>query len=74
MSRVASAAVRTGRPREIYGSRDDDTPDWDALVASALGPVVTEADRERRRGDALALAAAALRAAGEKPGEASARA
>ncbi|WP_157130366.1 hypothetical protein [Burkholderia pseudomallei] len=52
--------------------RDPDGPDWDALVARALGPVVTEADRERRRGDALALAGAALRAAGEKHGEASA--
>lgn len=46
--------------------RDSDAPDWDALVSRVLGPVVTPADRERRRGDALALAAAALRAAGEK--------
>ncbi|CAJ2883829.1 MULTISPECIES: hypothetical protein [Burkholderia] len=61
MSRVAIAAVRTGRPREIYRSRDGDTPDWDALVARILGPTITPADRERRRGDALALAAAAMR-------------
>ncbi|WP_423191990.1 hypothetical protein [Cupriavidus sp. H18C2] len=37
---------------------------WDGLVARVLGPVVTPADRERRRTDALALSAAALRAAG----------
>lgn len=36
---------------------------WDDLVARVLGPIVTPADRERRRTDALALAAAALRAA-----------
>lgn len=46
--------------------RDGEAPDWDALVSRVLGPVVTPADRERRRGNALALAAAALRAAGEK--------
>lgn len=39
---------------------------WDRAVARLLGPIVTPADRERRRGHALALAAAALRAAGEK--------
>lgn len=63
MSRVAIAAVRTGRPREIYRSRDGNTPDWAALVDRILGPVVTEADRERRRADALALSAAAMKAA-----------
>ena len=36
---------------------------WDTLVSRVLGPVVTEADREQRRTDALALAAAAMRAA-----------
>ncbi|URF05266.1 hypothetical protein [Cupriavidus campinensis] len=36
---------------------------WDRAVARLLGPVVVPADRERRRSDALALAAAALRAA-----------
>lgn len=46
--------------------RDGDATDWDALVSRLLGPIVTPADRERRRGHALALAAAALRAAGEK--------
>lgn len=43
----------------------DDTDPWDRIVERLLGPVVTEADRDRRRGDALALAAAAMRAAGE---------
>ncbi|MDO3617127.1 hypothetical protein Q3O97_14845 [Ralstonia pseudosolanacearum] len=37
---------------------------WDACVAQLIGPVVTPADREQRRSNALALAAAALRAAG----------
>lgn len=36
---------------------------WDRAVALLLGPVVTSADRKRRRADALALTAAALRAA-----------
>lgn len=48
--------------REIT-RRDGDAPDWDTLVSRVLGPIVTPADRERRRGHALALAAAALRAA-----------
>ncbi|MFC0130737.1 hypothetical protein [Ralstonia solanacearum] len=47
---------------------------WDACVAQLIGPAVTPAGREQRRRNALALSAAALRAAGEKPGEASARA
>lgn len=38
---------------------------WDTAVAGLLGPVVTQRDREQRRTNALALAAAALRAAGE---------
>ncbi|MDO3553098.1 hypothetical protein [Ralstonia pseudosolanacearum] len=37
---------------------------WDACVAQLIGPVVTPADRKQRRSNALALAAAALRAAG----------
>lgn len=37
---------------------------WDACVAQLIGPVVTPADREQRRSNALALAAAAMRAAG----------
>ncbi|PRG37572.1 hypothetical protein [Burkholderia multivorans] len=63
MSRVAIAAVRTGRPREIYKRRDGET-DWDSVAQHILGPAVTPADRERRRSDALALARAALKAAG----------
>ncbi|WP_155755011.1 hypothetical protein [Burkholderia pseudomultivorans] len=43
--------------------RDPDGPDWWAVVERLLGPVVTEADRERRRADALALSAAAMKAA-----------
>lgn len=42
----------------------DDTDPWDHIVERLLGPTVTPADRERRRSDARALAAAALRAAG----------
>lgn len=38
---------------------------WDACVAQLIGPVVTQADREQRRSNALALASAALRAAGD---------
>ncbi|MCQ8223574.1 hypothetical protein NQH47_20300 [Burkholderia pseudomallei] len=45
--------------------RDKDAPDWDALVDRILGPIVTPADRERRRADALALSAAAMKAAEE---------
>lgn len=36
---------------------------WDACVAQLIGPVVTPADREARRQNALQLAAAAMRAA-----------
>ncbi|MCF1440394.1 hypothetical protein ACI2UZ_01730 [Ralstonia nicotianae] len=35
---------------------------WDACVDRLIGPVVTPADRERRRSNALALAAAVQRA------------
>ncbi|WP_367394976.1 hypothetical protein [Cupriavidus sp. Agwp_2] len=42
----------------------EDRETWDMAVARLLGPIVTQQDRERRRVDALALAAAALRAAG----------
>lgn len=45
--------------REPEGSEMDI---WDRAVARLLGPVITESDRERRCADALALAAAALRA------------
>lgn len=38
---------------------------WDRAVSQLIGPVVTSADRETRRQNALQLAAAALRAAGE---------
>ncbi|WP_247394064.1 hypothetical protein [Ralstonia pseudosolanacearum] len=37
---------------------------WSACVAQLIGPVVTPADRDQQRSNALALAAAALRAAG----------
>ncbi|MFV8529451.1 hypothetical protein [Ralstonia pseudosolanacearum] len=47
---------------------------WDACVAQLIGPAVTPADREQRRQNALQLAAAAMRAAGEKHGEALQRA
>ncbi len=53
----------TGRP-----SLDPTDAEWDRAVALLLGPVVTPADRERRRTDALALAAAALRAANNETG------
>ncbi|NVH69340.1 hypothetical protein G4D37_24720 [Burkholderia pseudomallei] len=51
------------RGRAVW-ERDDADP-WAALVDRILGPVVTEADRERRRADALALSAAAMKAAEE---------
>ncbi|MDR9053453.1 hypothetical protein [Burkholderia multivorans] len=60
--RLPFAAEDAGR---AVFRRDKGGPDWGALVERILGPVVTEADRERRRADALALAAAAMRAAGE---------
>lgn len=50
------------------GEAKTEADSWDHCVAGLLPPVLaTDAadDRERRRGDALALAAAALRAAGE---------
>ncbi|AOK29860.1 hypothetical protein AQ611_10930 [Burkholderia singularis] len=57
--------MRISEPRgRVVWERDDGADPWDALVSRVLGPVVTEADRERRRSDALALAGAALRAAG----------
>ncbi|MDN7805427.1 hypothetical protein [Burkholderia gladioli] len=51
--------------RTIFSREETDGPDWDACVDRLLGPVVANDDRERRRADALALAAAAMRAAGE---------
>lgn len=57
-----SITERSGR---AVTRRDGDGPDWDAVVARLIGPTVAPADRERRRSDALALAAAALRAAGD---------
>lgn len=50
----------------IFSREETDSPDWDACVDRLLGPVVTKDDRERRRADALALAAAARRAAGDE--------
>ncbi|HDR9482826.1 TPA: hypothetical protein QDC20_003643 [Burkholderia aenigmatica] len=58
--RLPFAAEDAGR---AVFRRDKDGPDWVALVDRILGPVVTEADRERRRADALALSAAAMKAA-----------
>ncbi|WP_146774279.1 hypothetical protein [Burkholderia cepacia] len=55
-------SVHAPAGREIT-RRDPEGPDWAALVDRILGPVVTEADRERRRTDALALSAAAMKAA-----------
>lgn len=43
---------------------DDDAALWDDLVQQLLGPKLAGYDPERRRSHALALAAAALRAAG----------
>lgn len=39
---------------------------WDSCVATLLGPRMPSEEKERRRRDALELAAAALRAAGER--------
>ncbi|QTO42409.1 hypothetical protein [Burkholderia latens] len=55
-------SVHAQAGREIT-RRDPDGPDWCAVVERLLGPVVTEADRKRRRADALALSAAAMKAA-----------
>ncbi|MDN7677856.1 hypothetical protein [Burkholderia cenocepacia] len=55
-------SVHAPAGREIT-RRDPEGPDWAALVDRILGPIVTPADREQRRADALALAAAAQRAA-----------
>ncbi|EHP42304.1 hypothetical protein OR16_15284 [Cupriavidus basilensis OR16] len=43
-----------------------DAETWDAAVARLLGPRLTSDPACKRRRDALALAAAALRTAGEK--------
>ncbi|MEF3058710.1 hypothetical protein V4C85_02315 [Ralstonia solanacearum] len=54
------------KPREAYRQPNEQMTEadtWDACVAQLIGPVVTHADREQRRLNALALAAAALRAA-----------
>ncbi|CAN7265152.1 hypothetical protein LJR230_001073 [Trinickia sp. LjRoot230] len=53
-----------GTPGREITQKSGDADTWDAVVSRVLGPVITEADRERQRGDALALAAAAMRAAG----------
>lgn len=71
---IAASAGAMKKPRKAIRLDTDiggkDSPGWDALVDRLLGPVVVESDRERRRSNALALAAAAMRAAGEKHGEA----
>jgi hypothetical protein len=53
------AAERAGRD---VTRRDDDAPDWDELVGRILGPRLVVDDTERRRADALDLAAAVQRA------------
>ncbi|MCY1293297.1 hypothetical protein D9M69_541760 [compost metagenome] len=45
---------------------DDDAALWDDCVESLLGPKLVGYDPERRRSHALALSAAALRAAGAR--------
>ncbi|QOK96849.1 hypothetical protein HF909_10680 [Ralstonia pseudosolanacearum] len=55
------------KPREAYRQPNElmtEAETWGCAVAQLIGPVVTESDREQRRSNALALAAAALRAAG----------
>lgn len=55
------------KPREAYRQPNElmtESEAWGRAVAQLIGPVVTESDREQRRSNALALAAAALRAAG----------
>lgn len=64
MSAVTRRRTAQDAGREVT-RRDGDETDWGALVERLLGPTVTPADRERRRADALALARAALKAAGE---------
>ncbi|ELT3988956.1 TPA: hypothetical protein L5C62_005391 [Pseudomonas aeruginosa] len=44
----------------------DDAAQWDELVQMLLGPKLLSDSPERRRRHALAIAAAALRAAGQK--------
>ncbi len=44
---------------------NDDATLWDDLVQQLLGPKLAGYDSEQRRSHALALSAAALRAAGE---------
>lgn len=46
-------------------TRDDDAAQWDDLVLQLLGPKMLCDPPERRRRLALAMAAAALRAAGK---------
>ncbi|MBR8433839.1 hypothetical protein KDW37_24085 [Burkholderia cenocepacia] len=58
-------SVHAPAGREIT-RRDPDGPDWDRAVDLVLGKRMPGESPERRRADALALAAAALRAAGEK--------
>jgi len=54
------------KPREAYRQPNEpmtEADSWNRAVSWLIGPVVTLADREQRRCNALALAAAALRAA-----------
>ncbi|MDV8059787.1 hypothetical protein [Pseudomonas aeruginosa] len=47
-------------------TRDDDAAQWDDLVQQLLGPRFLSDPPDRHRRRALAMAAAALRAAGER--------
>ncbi|WP_143329839.1 hypothetical protein [Burkholderia sp. AU31652] len=57
--------MKISEPRGHAVWARDKTDTWDRAVALLLGPIVTEADRARRRADALALSAAAMKAAEE---------
>ncbi|WGY67338.1 hypothetical protein KEC55_10775 [Burkholderia cepacia] len=55
--------MKISEPRGRAVWERDDTDPWDRAVELLLGPAVTESDRARRRADALALSAAAMKAA-----------
>ncbi|MHC6051933.1 hypothetical protein ACYT84_09220 [Ralstonia solanacearum] len=59
------------KKREAYRTTNapmTEAETWDACVAQLIGPVVKPADREQRHRNALALAAAAMRAANNETG------
>lgn len=47
-------------------NRDEDAAQWDDLVRQLLGPTMPSDSPERQRRHALQIAAAALRAAGDR--------